>query len=53
MAILALHGAGRDEFDLQAFCKVIAPDLPLIAPRGAVQLESGYSFFQRQADNSI
>lgn len=53
MAMLALHGAGRDEHDLQEFCRTVAAGVPVIAPRGEVRSGSGYSFFQRRSDHGI
>ena len=51
--MLALHGAGRDESDLQEFCRTVAAGVQVIAPRGEVKSGAGYSFFQRRSDHGI
>jgi phospholipase/carboxylesterase len=53
VTLLALHGASRDETDLVAFSRRVAPDAALIAPRGAFPVGDGYSFFRRQPDGGI
>ncbi|WP_395542793.1 alpha/beta hydrolase [Neotabrizicola sp. sgz301269] len=52
-SLLALHGAGRDETDLAEFAAAIAPDLSLLAPRGAYPEGQGFTFFRRRPDRSL
>lgn len=53
LTLLALHGSSRDEADLVEFCRQIAPDSHLVAPRGAFAEGEGYTFFRRRTDRTI
>ena len=53
LSLLSLHGSGRDETDLSDFCRELAPQARLIAPRGPFAQAGGYTFFRRRSDRSI
>lgn len=53
LTLLAFHGSGRDETDLFEFCRKLAPNAHLRAPRGQFAQADGFTFFRRQLDRSI
>jgi phospholipase/carboxylesterase len=53
LTLLALHGAGRSETDLAAFCHRIAPRAQALLPRGDRPCGAGYAWVGRSADGGI
>lgn len=53
LTLLAFHGSGRDETDLTEFCRQLAPDAHIRAPRGSFAQGDGFTFFRRRPDRSI
>src|SRR5450755_3094836 len=51
--MVLLHGSGGDERDLMPFAGKLAPGAPLLALRGAVEIDGGFAFFHRRPDRSI
>jgi phospholipase/carboxylesterase len=47
---LLLHGTGGDENDLVPLARVVAPDAPLLSPRGKVLENDMPRFFRRLAE---
>ena len=50
--MVLLHGSGRDELELLSFGHHVAAERTLFALRGSVRVDTGYSFFRRNADGS-
>jgi len=49
---IALHGAGRDETDMPPLVHAFAPGDAVLAPRGPLAFENGYSFFRKCPDRA-
>ncbi|MEV0285874.1 MULTISPECIES: alpha/beta hydrolase [unclassified Kribbella] len=45
--LLLLHGTGGDEHDLLVLRQHLAPDAPVLSPRGTVSEQGMYRFFRR------
>lgn len=48
--LLLLHGTGGDEYDLLVLRQYLAPDAPVLSPRGTVSEQGMARFFRRQRE---